>query len=147
LAAAGADSGSMRLHLCALRILFVLGIPSVSAPHSASGAEPVVQGLCIARVSLGEWQPLDERTVVVWTRTDSRAYLLVLGEPIVNLELAGNIYVFDGDQDGLICANGNDRLAALGLPGGMQRIIAIAALSDEWSAALPQSLASMSRGE
>jgi hypothetical protein len=88
------------------------------------------------RTVLAEWEPLDEVTVVVWTEGDALSYLLIVGKPIAGLPLSENLYIFDGDRDGLICPYGKDGLGVDDRFESSARIIGIESLCGEYAASL-----------
>lgn len=89
---------------------------------------------CIPSRIMSEWQPLDDSTILVWSGDGMRAYLLVMAAPIARLAAAENIFVYDADRDGLICAGGTDRIATEDRPREGAAVLSIELIGDEWTA-------------
>ena len=58
--------------------------------------------------SMANWEPLDNRTVVIWTQDSARAHLVRLDRALAGLADAPVIYLVDADRDGRISACGRD---------------------------------------
>lgn len=88
--------------------------------------------------SLDNWEPLDDRTVLIWIKHSTRANLVRLARPIDSLVNAPVIYLVDGDHDGSISACGPDGIAIGGGAdvGQTVRIISIELLSGRETAEL-----------
>lgn len=58
--------------------------------------------------SMDNWEPLDDRAVLIWTRHSVRAYLVRLDTVLAGLTDAPMIYLVDADRDGNISPCGRD---------------------------------------
>lgn len=58
--------------------------------------------------SMANWEPLDNRTVLIWTKDSARAHLVRLDRALAGLIDAPMIYLVDADGDGRISACGRD---------------------------------------
>lgn len=58
--------------------------------------------------SMSNWEPLDNRTVLIWTKDSARAHLVRLDRALAGLTDAPMIYLVDADRDGRISACGRD---------------------------------------
>lgn len=92
--------------------------------------------ICMQRAVLAEWEPLDDFTVVIWTEGDALSYMLFVAKPVNGLASSENLYIFDGDRDGLICPYGSDGLGVDERFESASRIIGIMSLSGEYAAGL-----------
>ena len=54
------------------------------------------------------WEPLDDRTVLIWTKHSGRAHLLRIDREITGLTDAAVLYLVDADGDGRITPCGRD---------------------------------------
>jgi hypothetical protein len=63
---------------------------------------------CVPVQDLAEWEPLDERSILLFVPDSRRSRLLVLAMPVEGLSLAGDIEIIDGDLDGFICPGAVD---------------------------------------
>ena len=83
--------------------------------------------------SLDNWEPVSDRTVLIWTRHSTRANLVRLDKPLAGLADASFIYLVDGDHDTRISPCGRDGVAigdGTGV-GQIARIVSIEPLSDK----------------
>jgi hypothetical protein len=95
----------MRLQVPSL-LTFVLLL--VSQVHATEPNDtPRVRNHCVTLNLIRDRYVLDERRVLIWTRTTP--YLLVLGRPVPAMTKGHNsISLIDGNHDGSICASIND---------------------------------------
>jgi hypothetical protein len=81
--------------------------------------------------SLENWEPIDDRTVLIWTGHETRAHLVRLDRPLSGLTAASIINLVDGDGDRSISPCGHDDLKIGGGQddGTVARIVSIEHLS------------------
>jgi hypothetical protein len=115
---------SVAIAIVASRAEAVAGRSHVTRPDRA----------CIPSKIMAEWQPLDDSSILVWSRDGTHAYLLVVEEPIAGLAAAENIFIYDADLDGLICAGGHDRIATEESARDGASIASIELIGGEWTA-------------
>jgi len=77
--------------------------------------------------SLENWEPLNDRTVLVWTGRETRAHLVRLERPLDGLTDASIIVLVDGDHDLSISACGHDGIA-IGEGEGQGRVARIVSI-------------------
>ncbi|HTT01316.1 MAG TPA: DUF6491 family protein [Steroidobacteraceae bacterium] len=82
---------------------------------------------------LGQWEPLDAQTLLVWASHSSRAHLLRLRKPLAGLMDTDVVALIDGDHDELISPCGHD---ALMVDEDAAEIISIEYLSEQRTAEL-----------
>jgi len=85
---------------------------------------------------LANWQPLDDRTMLIWTKHSSRASLVKLARPIDGLTSADIISLIDRDEDGTISACGRDAVTIGSEVTEAVRIVSIRLLSERRTVAL-----------
>jgi hypothetical protein len=88
--------------------------------------------------SMDNWEPLDDRTVLIWTKHSARAHLVRLDRAVVGLADAAMIYLVDADRDGRISPCGRDGIV-IGAGAEVRqvaRIISIELLSAKRTAEL-----------
>jgi hypothetical protein len=85
---------------------------------------------------LAEWEPLDERSLLLSAPETPRAHLITLATPIEDLRSAGDIEVIDGDLDGFICPNGVDAIIVEDCSCASTSIASIEYLSEKQTAEL-----------
>lgn len=88
---------------------------------------------CIPVEQLAEWEPLDERSMLVWAQGETRAYLVQIGRPMEELYLVDDIDLADVDSDRLICPCGHDGVVDMA-SGRSARITSIEYLSEQRTA-------------
>lgn len=71
---------------------------------------------------MANWEPVDDRTLLIWDTYSIRAHLIRLRTRVPELADARILTLVDGDRDGLITACGHD---AILLTDGPRRIAAI----------------------
>jgi len=76
---------------------------------------------------LGDWEPVNDRELLVWTRGATRAHLIRLARSIPGLSDADVVSLNDGDHDGQISPCGEDSVETD--DGGTARIVSIEYLS------------------
>lgn len=87
---------------------------------------------------LANWEPLDDRTVLIWTKHSSRASLVKLARPLDGLTSADIISLVDRDGDGTISACGRDALTIGYDESDAVRIVSIRLLSERRTVALDE---------
>lgn len=85
---------------------------------------------------LANWEPLDNRTVLVWTTHSLRASLVKLARPLDGLTSADIISLVDRDGDGTISACGRDAVTIGDDESDAVRIVSIRLLSERRTVAL-----------
>jgi len=93
---------------------------------------------CIRVQSLSEWEPLDDRSLLLSPPGSPRSHLITLATPINGLRHAGEIDVIDGDLDGFICPNGVDGILVEECLCASANIASIEYLSEKRTAELRQ---------
>ena len=113
--------------------LVALGAPSHAVAASSGSvceSRAIRDGQVLAGASLENWEPVNDRTVLIWTGHDKRAYLVRLDRPLAGLTAAATIDLLDGDHDRSISACGHDGVTiSEGGDGTIARIVAIELLS------------------
>ena len=87
---------------------------------------------------LANWEPLDNRTVLIWTAQSSRASLVTLARPLDGLTSAEVISLVDRDGDGAITACGRDAVTIGHDESDAVRIVSIRLLSERRTVALDE---------
>ncbi|MGH8297577.1 MAG: DUF6491 family protein [Steroidobacteraceae bacterium] len=87
---------------------------------------------------LANWEPLDDRTVLIWTKHSSRASLVKLARPLDGLRSADIISLIDRDGDGTISACGRDAVTIGYDESRAVRIVSIRLLSEKRTVALDE---------
>lgn len=114
-----------------------------AAPYAASAASPSCErhaarehkALRVER--LANWEPIDDRTVLIWTGTSTRAFRVRLARPLAHLTDAPIIALLDGDGDRTISACGDDAVTVEdGEDTEVAPIVAIERLSEKRTAQL-----------
>jgi hypothetical protein len=97
--------------------------------------------------SLENWEPVNDRTVLVWTGHETRAHLVRLDRSLPGLTAAPIIDLVDGDRDHSISACGHDgiRIGAGQGDGTVARILSIEYLSYSRTVQLDPGAQSVSR--
>lgn len=91
---------------------------------------------CIRVEDLAEWEPVNDRSILLSTPGNPRGHLITLATPIEDLQLANDLDVIDGDLDGFICAGGVDRVFAAECSCASASIASIEYLSKKRTAEL-----------
>jgi hypothetical protein len=91
---------------------------------------------CIDVEDLSEWQPLDDRSILLSAPGNPRSHLITLAAPINDLLLAGDIEIVDGDLNGMICADGVDAIFVEECACSSAKISSIDHLSEKRTAEL-----------
>lgn len=132
-----------RIFMRATLRLAALAVLLAATPHAAAAASS-----CEARAagthqallggSLDNWEPVNDRTVLIWVRHSARARLVRLDRPLEGLATATVVVLVDGDHDGSISACGSDGMAIGDGPriGKVARIVSIRLLSEKRTAEL-----------
>ena len=122
---------------CELPLLVLLALliaPAACASTSACKARAVHLHESIHVKTLESWEPLDERTLLIWTTHDTRAHLVRLQHPIPGLASALTIFLVAGEHERTVCACGRDAVMVQG--SGLARIVSIRYLSRKQTAQL-----------
>ena len=93
---------------------------------------------CIRVEALSEWEPLDDRSLLLSAPGSSRSHLITLATPINELTQASEIDVIDGDLDGFICPNSVDGILVEECLCASASIASIEYLSEKRTAELRQ---------
>lgn len=122
----------------AILAAFVTLTRSAAAAGSGCEAPAIRAQQTLMADRLENWEPLDDRTVLIWAKASVRAHLIRLEKPLPGLEEAEVISLVDGDRDKLISACGRDGLAIDSDAGGWEasRIVSIELLSKKRTAEL-----------
>jgi hypothetical protein len=123
---------------CELGLLLLLALlivaPVVRASSSECEARAVHLHQSIRVETLDSWEPLDERTLLIWTSDDTRAHLVRLEHAIPGLAGAPTIFLVAGEHEHAVCACGRDAVMVQG--SGLARIVSIRYLSKKQTAQL-----------
>jgi hypothetical protein len=120
--------------LLALLMLFVASPVALARGHCEAHAARA--HLSIPVKGLDSWEPVNERTLLVWGIDAARAHLIHLRTGIPNLATVRILTLVDGDHDGLITACGRDAILVTDNGGGLARIRSIEYLSAKRTAEL-----------
>jgi hypothetical protein len=115
--------------VAALALLVVCRPPQALAHTHRCEARAERSHLSLRVADLESWEPLDERTVLVWAPDATRAHLLRLSQPLAALEGSPMLTFIDGDHDGAITACGHDGVMVQG--SRRARIVSITYLSEK----------------
>lgn len=135
----GIDSRSVTIGLGVVILgAFLAATRTAAATTSGCEARAVRAQQTLLADRLENWEPLDDRTVLIWTRSSVRAYLVRLEMPLFGLGEADVIHLVDGDHDKLISPCGRDGLAIDSDAGvwHVARIVSIEWLSKKRTAQL-----------
>lgn len=129
-----------RTHMLRLIFLAALILASTRALAAASQCESHAardhETLFAWRLS--NWEPLDNRTVLIWTTHSSRASLVRLARPLDGLTSADIISLVDRDRDGTISPCGRDAVTIGYDESDAVRIVSIKLLSERRTVALDE---------
>lgn len=120
----------------ALLFALVAVAPRVIASTAACEEHAVRSHEALRAESLENWEPLDDQTVLIWTRHSARASLVRLSRPLEGLIAARIIVLVAGDGDRTISACGHDALTLGHDQSERARIVSIKRLSRRLTAAL-----------
>jgi hypothetical protein len=126
-----------------LRHLSVLGLVTLASAFVGpqARADDCVQrainaGHYLRVEDLGEWQPLGDRTLLIWIPGTARAHLLHLSKALPGLQHAEVIDVVDSDKDRIICACGRHAILLDNGTGDSARINFVENLTERSAAEL-----------
>ncbi|GEM_PF-4521667 len=129
-----------RLVACFVALVALLAASrSVSAAVSRCEARAIHRHETLRAGTLANWEPVDDQTVLIWTKHASRAHLVKLAEPLLGLTAADVITLLDGDDDEAISPCGHDGLRlgdASEEAASAVRIVSIELLSQKRTAQL-----------
>lgn len=116
--------------MAALVALVASSYALAASSGSACKSRAIRDGQVLAGASLENWEPVNDRTVLIWTGHDKRAHLVRLDRPLAGLAAAATIDLVDGDYDRSISPCGHDGVTIdEGGDGTIARIVAIEFLS------------------
>ena len=117
---------------CAVLLCLLCMSPALAAAH-ARPCEAYARHthLALPVAQLESWEPVDARTVLVWTPNTRRAHLLHLDRQLRGLTHAPVIMIIDGDHDGTITACGHDGILISKKRGGRAYIRSMEYLSEK----------------
>lgn len=118
----------------ALIVGFVLACPSAFAAAQGCEATAARPQDSIRAEELANWEPIDERALLIWTSHDSRAHLVELDRPLPGLLDAPTVFLVTPGHDRTVSACGDDEVLVPG--GAVARIISIRYLSEKRTAEL-----------
>lgn len=130
---------SREIHLF-LRVALLTAL--VAASSRVIAAAPLCEARAIRAhealpaASLSNWEPVDERSVLIWIKHSDRASLVRLARPLAGLTSAAIITLVDGDGDLMISPCGHDALAVGYGAGEEAPIVSITPLSRRQTTAL-----------
>jgi hypothetical protein len=130
------DSYQTLIFRVALLAALLAVAPRVLASPAACEQHAVRSHQALRAESLENWEPLDDRTVLIWTRHSERASLVRLARPLEGLTAARIIILVAGDGDRTISACGHDALTLGHDQSERARIVSIKRLSRRLTAAL-----------
>lgn len=118
----------------ALGVLLVPTRTSFAAEACARYAETHRQSIPVRE--LGEWQPLGDNAILIWTPNSGRAHLVQLSTPMQGLQDATELTLVGGPNLQAIVACGHDAVLIDGDPATRTRIASIQTLSAQRAAQL-----------
>lgn len=129
-----------RTHMWRLIFLAALILASTPALAVASQCESHAarEHETLLAWRLANWEPLDDLTVLIWTKHSSRARLVKLARPLDGLTSADIISLVDRDGDGTISACGRDAVTIGYDESDAVRIVSIRLLSERRTTALDE---------
>lgn len=90
-----------------LGVLFATTRPAAAA-GSACEEHAIRDQQALFGGTVDNWEPLNDRTLLIWTSHSQRAHLVKLKNPLHGLMAAPIIVLVDGDHDGKISPCGHD---------------------------------------
>lgn len=130
------DRGRISMRSAMLLIVLMVLLASsrgVAAAAATSGCEmrATRSEEVLVGASLQNWEPVNDRTVLIWTGHETRAHLVRLDRPLSGLTTAPIIDLVDGDHDRSISPCGRDgiKIADGQGDGTVARIVSIEYLS------------------
>ena len=91
-------------------VLLVWGSVGFASPKSGCEEHARQSESSIRTEDLGQWEPLDDRTLLVWAPHSTRAHLIRLGSALAGLMETEAVAVIDGDHDEVISPCGHDAI-------------------------------------
>lgn len=101
----------MRSAFCLMALVALLASShgvAAAAGTSACEIRAIRSQEVLVGASLANWEPVNDRTALVWTGHDTRAHLVRLDRPLYGLTAAPIIDLVDGDDDRCISPCGHD---------------------------------------
>jgi hypothetical protein len=117
--------------LCAVLIPLLFQPLAQAAHRSHCQTHARLAHLSLPVAQLESWEPVDERTLLVWAPSATRAHLLHLDRRVPALTRAPTLTLVDGDRDGAITACGRDGIMVSRGRGGQALIRSIEYLSEK----------------
>lgn len=112
LSATRIDRRALRSGLVIATLLALLtGAHDAAAATSVCEARATRAHQILMAESIDNWEALDDRTVLIWTRHSARAHLLRLDRALTGLTDAAILYLVDPEGDGRITPCGRDGIA------------------------------------
>ena len=129
------DLGRILLRSAGLLIALVPLLASSRGIAAAAISECEIRAVrsqeVLVGASLKNWEPVNDRMVLIWTGRETRAHLVRLDRPLSGLTAAPIIDLVDGDRDRSISPCGRDGIKIGGGQGDgtVARIVSIKHLS------------------
>src|SRR5690348_27136 len=102
-------------------VLSLIGGAGAATPATLDGEARAARAHQVVLAdSMENWEPLDDRSVLIWTEHSPRARLVRLDRAVAGLADAAVIYLVDADSDGYISPCGRDGIVIGDRPGGRQ---------------------------
>lgn len=130
------DKYSLLVFRLALLAALLAAIPRVLAATPSCEAHAIRSHEVLRAESLANWEPLNDQTVLIWTRHSAQASLVRLAAPLDGLTSAPIIVLVAGNGDRMISPCGRDALMLGDDRSQAVRIVAIRLLSARLTAAL-----------
>lgn len=128
-------AGLIRSTLLACLMLLTASSLALARDHRCE-ARAIRAHRSIQARQMDSWEPVDDRTVLIWNVYSDRAHLVRLRTPIPELQSARILTLIDGDHDGFITACGRDGVLVLDGAVRVARISSIEYLSAKRTAEL-----------
>lgn len=109
------DLGRIFMRFASLLVALVVLLASSHGVAAAATSDCETRAIRSQQVlvgaSLENWEPVNDRTVLIWTGHETRAHLVRLDRPLYGLTAAPIIDLVDGDQDRSISPCGHDGIS------------------------------------
>ena len=115
-------------------LLLVSGVSAATSDKCDANA--LARHEAIRAKDLENWEPVDDRTLLIWPSGSARAELVGLDRPIVGLAHAAIVVLIDSDRDEVISACGEDAIAIGEGEAQQARIVSMQLLSGKRTAEL-----------
>ena len=114
-------------------LLLALGARAASA---SCETRALARGEALRAQDLGDWEPIDDQTLLLWARDATQAHLVRLSRPLAGLLEAPIVLLVDGDEDQVISPCGRDAVTLSDARGDAARISSMELLSVKRTAEL-----------